>query len=162
MLCRNCLCEYCSSPCHKNQKGYPCLISLCSCRMHTSYTIFCWMWYSFLKKGSPVYELAATGRNSLLLSVYDAVFNFFYIWFQRASQSKLRLWKKPTVMPTCSFIAEKKLEFSHLFSERFPVLRNSWLRVCKTIELIQRYFKGYFCDSNSFRRCSKQQLKMFR
>ena len=110
----------------------------------------------FLKKGFVVYKLPATGGiltlSRLDLHVYDTVFNLFYICFQRASeirflrlQERLKykltfvknnhdrsqtvgLGKKPTVMSTCSFRAEKKLDFLSLFSESLPALKNSWLR----------------------------------
>ena len=77
------------------------------------------------------------------LHVHEAVFNIFYTWFQRASQSTTGPGKKPTVIPTCSFIAQNKLEFLHLFSESSPALKDSWLRACKTTEILQRYMKFF-------------------
>ena len=133
--------------------------------MRTSYRIFWWMWYSFLKKTVRRLRVGGNGVESPSpnLNVHDAVFNFFYIWCQRASQSKSRIWKEAhCIMSTFSFIAEKKLEFSHLFSESSSALKNSWLRTSKAIEILQIYLWGYFSDSNSFRRCLKSQLKMFR
>ena len=103
-----------------------------------------------------------TESHSSYLNVHDAVFNFFYIWFQRASQKSADSGKKLTVILTCSFISKKKFEFLHLFSESFPFFKTSWLRTCKTFEIRQRYLRGYFWDSNSFCRRLKQQLKMFR
>ena len=132
--------------------------------MYTSSRILCWMWYSFLKKGSTVYELTATGRNPPLptftfMTQYSISFTFD---FKEHHNQIVGPGKKPTVMSTCSFIPYKKMEFSHLFSENSPALKNSWLRACKTTEILQRNMLGFFCHSNSFRRCLKQQLKMFR
>ena len=116
----------------------------------------------FWKKGSPFTSWRQRGgiHHSLTFMTQYSI-SFIFDFKEHHSQTA-DSGKKPTVMPTCSFIAEKKLEFSHLFSESSPALKNSWLRVYKTIELLLRYFKGYLCDSNSFCRCLKQQPKMFR
>ena len=116
----------------------------------------------FWKKGSPFTSWRQRGGIHHSLTFMTQYSIFFIFDFKEHHSQNADSGKKPTVMPTCSFIAEKKLEFSHLFSESSPALKNSWLRVYKTIELLLRYFKGYLCDSNSFCRCLKQQPKMFR
>ena len=116
----------------------------------------------FWKKGSPFTSWRQRGGIHHSLTFMTQYSISFIFDFKEHHSQNADSGKKPTVMPTCSFIAEKKLEFSHLFSESSPALKNSWLRVYKTIELLPRYFKGYLCDSNSFCRCLKQQPKMFR
>ena len=116
----------------------------------------------FWKKGSPFTSWRQRGGIHHSLTFMTQYSISFIFDFKEHHSQNADSGKKPTVMPTCSFIAEKKLEFSHLFSESSPALKNSWLRVYKTIELLLRYFKGYLCDSNSFCRCLKQQPKMFR
>ena len=116
----------------------------------------------FWKKGSPFTSWRQRGGIHHSLTFMTQYSISFIFDFKEHHSQNADSGKKPTVMPTCSFIAEKKLEFSHLFSESSPTLKNSWLRVYKTIELLLRYFKGYLCDSNSFCRCLKQQPKMFR
>ena len=119
------------------------------------------MWYSFLKKLFAVCELAATGWNPPLPTLtFMTQYSISFIFDVKEHHSQNPdSGKKPTVMSTFSFIAEKKLEFSHLFS---PALKNSWLLTSKAIEILQIYLWGYLSDSNSFRRCLKLQLKMFR
>ena len=57
-----------SSPSHKNQRRlsisyHYAIITPCACRIYTSYKIFrIWMWYSFLKKKSPVAGWRQQGR----------------------------------------------------------------------------------------------------
>ena len=116
----------------------------------------------FWKKGSPFTSWRQRGGIHHSLTFMTQYSISFIFDFKEHHSQNADSGKKPTVMPTCSFIAEKKLEFSHLFSESSHALKNSWLRVYKTIELLLRYFKGYLCDSNSFCRCLKQQPKMFR
>ena len=116
----------------------------------------------FWKKGSPFTSWRQRGGIHHSLTFMTQYSISFIFDFKEHHSQNADSGKKPTVMPTCSFIAEKKLEFSHLFSESSPALKNSWLRVYKTIELLLRYFKGYLCDSNSFCRCLKQRPKMFR
>ena len=116
----------------------------------------------FWKEGSPFTSWRQRGGIHHSLTFMTQYSISFIFDFKEHHSQNADSGKKPTVMPTCSFIAEKKLEFSHLFSESSPTLKNSWLRVYKTIELLLRYFKGYLCDSNSFCRCLKQQPKMFR
>ena len=93
--------------------------------MYTSYRIFCWMWYSLLKKGSAIYKLAATGWNPPLPTfTFMTQYSISFIFdFKKHHGQTADPGKKPTVMSTCGFIAEKKLEFLHLFSESSPALR---------------------------------------
>ena len=99
--------------------------------MYTSYRKFYWMWYSFLKKGSTVYEFAATGRNPPLpiFTFMTHYSNSFIFDFKEHHSQTAGPGKKPTLMSRCSFIAEKKFEFSHLFPESSPTLQNFWLRL---------------------------------
>ena len=78
-----------------------------------------------MKKGFAVYKLTATGRNPPLptfkfMTQHSILFIFN---FKEHHSPTADPGKKLTVMPTCSFIAEKKLEFSHLFSESSPALK---------------------------------------
>ena len=80
-----------------------------------------------MKKGSTVYELAATGQNAPLptftfMSQYSISFIFD---FKEHHSQTAGPGKKPIVMSTCNFIADKKFEFSHLFSESSPAFKNS-------------------------------------
>ena len=99
--------------------------------MYTSYRKFYWIWYSFLKKGSTVYEFAATRRNPPLpiFTFMTQYSNSFIFDFKEHHSQTAGPGKKPTLMSRCSFIAEKKFEFSHLFRESSPTLQNSWLRL---------------------------------
>ena len=131
--------------------------------MYTRYEIFCWIWYSFLEKGFAVNELATTGRKPPLptftiMTQYSISFIFD---FKEHRSQTAGPRKKPTLISICHFIAEKKLEFSQLFSEGSPALKNFWLRACKTAEILQRYMWGFLCDSNSFCKCLKQHKKCF-
>ena len=138
--------------------------------MHTSCRIFCWMWYSFLKKESVVCELAATRRNPPLPTLtFMTQYSISFIFdFKEHHSQNAHSGKKPTVMSTYSFTAEKKfaLIFRKLpcpqkfLTTRLQENRNSseiFLRLFLWFKFISQMFKAR-TKNNSLKEMLRQNF----
>ena len=127
--------------------------------MYASSWIFCWIWYSVLKKGSAVYELTVTRRNPPLpIFTFMTQYSISFIFdFKENHSQTAGPGKKPTVMS----MPRKNWNFRTYFKKALLPSKIPDYAHARQPKLF-RDICEVFCDSNSFRKSLKQQQKMFR